>query len=94
MLVDVTNTGRYDGEEVVQFYVRDEYASITRPVKELRGFEKIALKRGETRTVKFPVTDKQLGFYDNQMNYVVEPGDFTFMVGPNSQEVQSVLFTL
>ncbi|WP_272960432.1 beta-glucosidase BglX [Barnesiella viscericola] len=94
VLVDVTNTGRYDGEEVVQFYVRDEYASITRPVKELRGFEKIALKRGETRTVKFPVTDKQLGFYDNQMNYVVEPGDFTFMVGPNSQEVQSVPFTL
>ncbi len=94
VLVDITNSGNYDGEEVVQFYVRDEYASITRPVKELRGFEKIALKKGESRTVKFPVTDKQLGFYNNDMEYIVEPGEFTFMVGRNSQDVESVSFTL
>lgn len=94
VFVDITNTGNYSGEEVVQFYVRDEYASITRPIKELRGFEKIALEKGETRTVKFPVTDKQLGFYNNEMEYVVEKGDFTFMVGGNSRDVKSIPFTL
>lgn len=92
--VDVTNTGKRKGEEVVQLYVRDEVASITRPIKELKGFEKIALEPGETRTVKFPITDEQLGFYDNQLKYRVEKGDFTFMVGIDSQNLKSVPFTL
>ena len=83
------NTGRYEGEEVVQLYVRDEAASITRPVKELKGFEKIALKPGESKEVVFDITDEQLGFYDNRMNFVVEKGDFTFMVGTNSRDVDS-----
>ena len=92
--VTVTNTGKYTGEEVIQFYVRDEVASITRPIKELKGFEKIKLNPGESRTVTFDVKDEQLGFYNNQMKYVVEKGDFTFMVGGNSQDLQSVSYTL
>ena len=82
------------GEEVVQLYVRDEAASITRPVKELKGFEKIALTPGESKEVVFDITDEQLGFYDNRMNFVVEKGDFTFMVGTNSRDVDSVSYTL
>ena len=92
--VEVKNTGRYEGEEVVQLYVRDESASITRPVKELKGFEKIALKPGEGKEVVFDITDEQLGFYDNRMNFVVEKGDFTFMVGTNSRDVDAVSYTL
>ena len=92
--VEVKNTGRYEGEEVVQLYVRDESASITRPVKELKGFEKIALKPGEGKAVVFDITDEQLGFYDNRMNFVVEKGDFTFMVGTNSRDVDAVSYTL
>lgn len=92
--VDVTNTGKRNGEEVVQLYVRDEVASVTRPIKELRGFEKIALAPGETRTVSFPITAAQLGFYDNDMKHRVEKGDFTFMVGTDSSNLQSVKFTL
>ena len=92
--VNVKNTGKCKGEEVVQLYVRDEVASITRPVKELKGFEKISLEPGETKTVTFDITDEQLGFYNNNMDYVVEKGDFTFMVGTNSKEVQSIKYTL
>ncbi len=92
--VDVTNTGKRQGEEVVQLYVRDEVASVTRPIKELKGFEKITLAPGETRTVTFPITDEQLGFYDNDMTYRVEKGDFTLMVGTDSSNLQSVKFTL
>lgn len=78
----------------MQLYVRDEVASITRPIKELKGFEKIELEPGETRTVTFPITDEQLGFYDNQMKYRVEKGDFTFMVGTDSNNLKSTTFTL
>lgn len=92
--VTITNTGKYAGEEVVQLYVRDEVASITRPIKELKGFEKIKLSPGESKTVTFDVKDDQLGFYNNQMKYVVEKGDFTFMVGGNSRDLQSVAYTL
>ena len=92
--INVKNTGKYKGEEVVQLYVRDEVASVTRPVKELRGFEKISLEPEETKTVTFDITDEQLGFYNNNMDYVVEKGDFTFMVGTNSNDVQSIKYTL
>ncbi len=92
--VEVTNTGKRKGEEVVQLYVRDEVASITRPIKELKGFEKIRLEPGETRIVTFPITDEQLGFYDNDMKYRVEKGDFTFMVGSDSKNLKSTSFTL
>ncbi|MEG1699689.1 MAG: beta-glucosidase BglX [Alistipes sp.] len=92
--VTVTNTGTRAGEEVVQLYVRDEVASITRPVKELRGFEKINLQAGESRRVSFDITDAQLGFYDNALNYVVEKGDFTLLVGTSSRDLQQVAFRL
>lgn len=92
--VTVKNTGKYEGEEVVQLYVRDEVASITRPIKELKGFDKIKLKVGESRTVTFDVKDEQLGFYNNQMKFVVEKGDFTFMVGGNSRDLQEIKYTL
>lgn len=92
--VTVKNTGKYEGEEVVQLYVRDEVASITRPIKELKGFDKIKLKVGESRTVTFDVKDEQLGFYNNQMKFMVEKGDFTFMVGGNSRDLQEIKYTL
>lgn len=82
--VDVQNSGDRKGDEVVQLYVRDDVASITRPVKELKGFERISLEAGQTRTVTFLVNVDQLGFYDDSMKYVVEPGTFTVYVGGNS----------
>lgn len=92
--VTVTNTGKYEGEEVVQLYVRDEVASITRPIKELKGFEKIKLNPGESKTVTFDVKDEQLGFYNNQMKFIVEKGDFTLMVGGNSRDLQEIKYIL
>lgn len=92
--IDVKNIGKYKGEEVVQLYVCDDVASITRPVKELRGVRKISLNSGEMCTVVFDITKDQLGFYDNRMNYIVEKGSFTLMVGTNSEEVQSIKYIL
>lgn len=90
--VTVTNTGKCTGEEVVQLYIRDEVASITRPIKELKGFEKIELKAGESKTVTFDIKDQQLGFYDNEMKFIVEKGDFTFMIGGNSKELKEISY--
>jgi beta-glucosidase len=84
--VEVTNSGNYDGKEVVQLYIHDDYASIIRPIKELKGFELVNLKKGETKTISFTLTDKELGFYDNDGNYLVEPGTFKIMVGGNSDK--------
>jgi beta-glucosidase len=84
--VDITNSGNYDGKEVVQLYIHDEFASIVRPIKELKGFELINLKKGETKTVHFTLTDAALGFYDNDGKFLVEPGVFDIMVGWNSNE--------
>ncbi|MDI1304278.1 MAG: glycoside hydrolase family 3 C-terminal domain-containing protein, partial [bacterium] len=84
--VDVTNSGNYDGKEVVQLYIHDDAASLARPVKELKGFELINLKKGETKTVTLTLTDKELGFYDNDGNYLVEPGTFKIMVGGSSDK--------
>jgi len=83
---DVRNTGNRSGEEVAQLYIRDLVASATRPVKELKGFEKIHLKPGEKKTVSFTLTPRHLAFYDVNMNYVVEPGEFGVWVGPSSVE--------
>jgi len=90
--VDVTNTGKPAGDEVVQLYIRDEVSSVTRPVKELRGFERIPLKPGETRTVSFKLGTQALQFYNRDMKRVVEPGKFTVMVGPNSVDLQTATF--
>ena len=82
--VTVTNTGNYDADEIVQLYIHDVEASITRPVKELKGFERIHLKKGESKVVKFEITDDLLKFYNSQLEYVLEPGDFEIMIGPDS----------
>lgn len=83
---DVTNTGNRDGEQVVQLYIRDMVASITRPVKELKGFEKVALKKGETKTVSFTITPGTISFYNLQMRYLPEPGDFKIWVAANAAD--------
>ena len=86
--VDVTNTGNYDGEEIVQLYVADKVASMVRPVKELKGFQKVFIPKGQTKRVEFKLNVKDLGFWNNLMQYVVEPGAFEIMVGTNSEELQ------
>ena len=83
--VAVTNTGKRKGKEVVQLYIRDKYASITRPVKELKGFELLELLPGEKKIVDFELTEKELGFYDNKGNWILEKGDFEIFIGGNSQ---------
>ena len=83
------NTGKYDGSEVVQMYIRDLVGSVTRPVKELKGFQKIALKAGESKTVTFTITPEELKFYNADLKYDWEPGEFVIMVGGNSKDVKS-----
>jgi beta-glucosidase len=92
--VTVTNDGNYDGEEVVQMYLHDKVASITPPVKELKGFQKIFLKKGESKDVVFNINHSDLMFYDKDLKLVAEPGDFDVMIGGNSRDVKSVTFSL
>jgi beta-glucosidase len=86
LLVEVTNTGKRAGSEVVQMYIRDCVSSVTRPMKELKGFEKIWLEPGEKKTVTLEISSEELAFYDVHMNYVVEPGEFEIMVGTSSRD--------
>ncbi len=92
--VEVTNSGNYDGKEVVQLYIHDEVASLAQPVKELKGFELVELRKGETKTINFTLTDKELGFFDNDGNYLVEPGTFKIMVGGSSDKGLESAFEL
>lgn len=92
--VTVTNTGSRDGAEVVQLYIRDLVGSVTRPVKELKGFEKIFLKSGESRKVSFSITPELLKFYNYDLQFVCEPGDFDVMIGGNSRDVKKARFLL
>lgn len=92
--VTVTNTGNYDGEEVVQLYIRDFVGSITRPLKELKGFQKILLKKGESRKVNFIITADDLKFYNYNLKWVAEPGDFEVMIGTDSQHLSRGSFKL
>jgi beta-glucosidase len=92
--VTVKNNGKVEGEEVVQLYIRDRVASVVRPVRELKGFEKISLTPNESKTVDITLTEKELGFYDNSGNFVVEPGTFDVMVGTSSQEGLTGSFVL
>jgi len=87
--VTLTNTGSKDGKEVVQLYIRDLVGSITRPVKELKGFQKIFLKAGESKTVSFNITTNDLKFYNSDLKYDWESGDFVIMVGGNSKDVKT-----
>lgn len=84
--VDVSNIGDRDGDEIVQLYIRDDYSSATRPVKELKGFRRVHLKKGETRTVTFEITPDLLAYDDAEMNYGVEKGTFTLMLGSSSRD--------
>ena len=92
--VTITNTGNYDADEIVQLYIRDVVGSITRPVKELKGFERIHLKKGESRQVTFTITPDLLKFYNYDLQYVCEPGEFNVMIGPNSRDVKTKNFNL
>ena len=92
--VTVTNNGNKDGKEVVQLYIRDLVGSITRPVKELKGFQKINLKAGESKTVTFNITNDDLKFYNYDLKYVSEPGDFKVFIGGNSRDVKEADFKL
>ena len=87
--IPITNNGDYDGKETVQLYIRDLVGSVVRPVQQLKGFQKITLKKGQTEQVQFTLTPEDLKFYNSQLNYVWEAGDFEIMVGPNSQDVQT-----
>ncbi|WP_178990466.1 beta-glucosidase BglX [Winogradskyella schleiferi] len=82
--VDVTNSGDYDGKEVVQLYIRDIVGTVTRPIKELKGFEKVNIKKGETKTVTFKITIEDLKFYNSDLDFVAEPGKFHVFVGTDS----------
>ncbi len=92
--VKVTNTGSRDADEIVQFYLRDLVGSSARPVKELKGFNRINLKAGESKVVEFVITADLLKYYNFELEYVAEPGEFVAMVGPDSENVQSLNFTL
>lgn len=90
--VTVTNKGNHDGYETVQLYLRDIYAEVARPVKELKGFDRIFLKKGESREVKFVLTEDDLKFYNSGLQYIYEPGEFDVMIGTNSRDVQTKRF--
>ncbi|HEX9602029.1 MAG TPA: fibronectin type III-like domain-contianing protein, partial [Mariniflexile sp.] len=92
--VTLKNTGDLKGKEVVQLYIRDLYASVTRPVKELKGFELVELKAGETKIIHFTLNKETLGFYDNDGTYIVEPGDFKVFVGGSSITTLEADFSL
>jgi beta-glucosidase len=92
--VTVTNTGNYDGEETVQLYIQDVVGSVVRPVKELKGFQKIFLKKGEGKPVSFTIDVSKLKFYNSQLKYIYEPGEFKVYIGGNSQEVKEAAFKL
>ena len=92
--VDVTNTGGRDADEVVQLYIRDLVARISRPVKELKGFSRVRIKAGATRTVEFTITPDMLKYYDGELRYGLDPGEFTVMVGPDSRRVKSCKLTV
>ena len=92
--VTVTNNGNYDGEEVVQLYIRDVVGSITRPLKELKGFQKVFLKKGESKKITFSIGVNDLKFYNSDLKWVAEPGDFEVMIGTNSEQVSKAGFKL
>ena len=92
--ITITNNGDYDGEETVQLYIQDLVGSVVRPVKELKGFQKIFLKKGESKQLSFNINVDMLKFYNEQLQYIYEPGDFKVYIGTNSQDVKEAAFTL
>lgn len=92
--VDVKNIGDRDGVETVQLYIRDPYAAVSRPLKELKGFKKVAIKKGETVTVEFPLTTEDMKFYNVELEYIWEPGEIQVFIGPNSTIKEHIDFKL
>lgn len=92
--VDIKNSGNYDGKEVVQLYTRDLVGSVTRPVKELKGFQKVEIKKGETKTVSFTITEEDLKFYNQKLEFLAELGTFEVFIGPNSDTKNKEAFEL
>jgi len=91
--VDIKNTGKYDGQEVIQLYVQDIYGSVTRPVKELKGFQKVFLKKGESKHVTFTIDEQMLKFFNADLKFAAEPGDFNLFIGSNSRDVTAAKFS-
>ncbi len=85
---NIRNSGNRDGEEVVQLYVRDELASVAQPIKALKGFQRVALKAGETKELSFAITPELLRILDEHMQWVVEPGEFRIMIGASSRDIR------
>ncbi len=92
--ITVTNTGKFDGKETVQFYIRDLVGSVVRPVKELKGFQQIFLKAGESKKISFTINAGMLRFYNDKLEYIFEPGDFMIFIGDNSRDVKEASFSL
>ncbi len=92
--VTVTNSGKYDGTETVQLYIRDLAGSVIRPVKELKGFQQVFLKSGESKTISFKITVDELKFYNDRLQWIAEPGDFKMFIGTNSHDVKEANFKL
>ena len=92
--VEVSNTGSFDGKEVVQMYIRDLVGTVTRPVRELKGFEKISLKKGETKTVNFEITEQDLKFYNYDLEFAAEQGKFQVFIGTDSNAKSMAEFEL
>jgi beta-glucosidase len=92
--VEITNAGNYDGDEIVQLYVHDRVGNVTRPVKELKGFRKINIKKGETVKVSFSLPLSDLSYYHEDMSYDFDPGEFELFIGPDSDIKEFVMFTV
>ncbi len=92
--VEITNAGNYDGDEIVQLYVRDRVGNVTRPVKELKAFKRINIKMGETVKVSFTLHLSDLSYYHEDMSYDYDPGEFELFIGPDSDAKELVLFTV
>ena len=90
----ITNSGDFDGDEIVQLYIKDKFGSVTRPVKELKGFQKIFLKKGESKTVEFKITAADLKFYNNDLNFVNEEGEYELFVAGSSDHEFTHEFSL
>jgi len=92
--IEISNIGNYDGEEIVQLYIHDKVAEVTRPIKELKGFQKIFIKKGETKKVTFFLTVNDLAYYHSNLNYTWDPGEFELFIGPNSNTSNKITFTV
>jgi beta-glucosidase len=92
--INLTNSGKFDGKETVQLYIQDLVGSVVRPVKELKGFQQVVLKAGESKKISFKVTADMLRFYNDRLQYDYEPGDFKVFIGSNSRDVKEASFNL